>query len=799
LPESEVVELRGTWVDGISAEVEATRARVDEDFKAMAQSVGQPTTANKGLQDSYRGLAGAKGIASGLAGEQRGLASATQSATAARNTSTSVLNAERSAYAASIQAMQAARGAALSGAAAQNQLAEAYRNRARAMGASMTTGTPGITPTVNPLAAAGTDFLKSAGSAALGFAGVATAAQALSTLASNLQKASSEALSAERAEARLTAALRLQGQASESNIRVLQDQADALERLTGMDDKAIQGAQQLALSIGGKSVPETIRMTTAAVNLAAALDTDVNTAMLAIVKASENGGAALARLGIRFESTGDAARDSVAIIETIEQKLGNNFAENAIGPVARKMAELDSRIEENDEVLGANVLSWQIWAKSVSAAASDAMVAINNFVRAREKANPIDPMQEQRDFYNQKVPKDRPEDMLMSPEQKRQSREAADRFLPAVSDPTDPARRLFGQFLPSGDQNQPKAPVEDRSPKKDNVTKEMQAAWEKSMTESAKRAADATAAELAELEKLNAAMAKSLTVHLKEAIEAGFGYGARFNYDFAKQGRDQDQFGNPVFPDEMPPRRQLQYQEFDYGNSSRIPETDLEQFLADEKKIADAREKAQQQHAALVREWGDFFASSLEETFRRSGEGISILEMALLKLVDSLIQAASDAAGGGSGGWLGGLFSAGASLIGGGGGSDGGVEVPGGLDTASRFQEVTTAPLGRLETNSTDRMLTAARRDHWLQPVGSSTTNNSANSVDQSRNSQITQNITIQGQSTRPARVTPLVAMRPFQSNAYAPNFNPMVMMMDDAVVNGVGPQLAQLQAMGWR
>ena len=235
------------------------------------------------------------------------------------------------------------------------------------------------------------ESIKSGLGIATGFAAVTAGISLVkAALVDTIQAANREFLEAENATAKLTAALRIQDQASIANVRALQNQADELARLTGVDDKAIQRAQAFAISLGQQTVPKTIEMTRAALNLSAALGTDLEAAMLAIVKASENGGAALGRLGIKFVATGDAAKDTDEILRVIEARLGSRFAETAIGPVQSKINELNSEIEENDQAIGKNINStfnWKVGLLAARAALGDMIIAIHDFDRASVKAD----------------------------------------------------------------------------------------------------------------------------------------------------------------------------------------------------------------------------------------------------------------------------------------------------------------------------------------------------------------------------------------------------------------------------
>lgn len=87
----------------------------------------------------------------------------------------------------------------------------------------------------------------------------------------------------EQATFRQEAALRAMNQASAEASEALQLQADRMEKLTGIDDVAIQQAQTLAISYG-KTASQAYEMTEAAAALSAVTGQDLNASMMTLIK-----------------------------------------------------------------------------------------------------------------------------------------------------------------------------------------------------------------------------------------------------------------------------------------------------------------------------------------------------------------------------------------------------------------------------------------------------------------------------------------------------------------------------------
>jgi hypothetical protein len=123
------------------------------------------------------------------------------------------------------------------------------------------------------------------------------------TVAGFLKKVISETSTAQFAQAQLAAALRSTGNAAEQTIDELNDHATALSRVSVFGDDAINKAQALLLTFTRISGPTFGRATTAVLDMAQAMGTDLQSATIQIGKALNNpiqGVSALARAGVQF-------------------------------------------------------------------------------------------------------------------------------------------------------------------------------------------------------------------------------------------------------------------------------------------------------------------------------------------------------------------------------------------------------------------------------------------------------------------------------------------------------------------
>lgn len=128
----------------------------------------------------------------------------------------------------------------------------------------------------------------------LALAGIGTGLYGLKRAFTSITEA---AMESENAEFRMTAALRLTGDATDSNIRQLKRYAEELKKLTIYGDEEILLQMSMAKSMG-TSTRELDRVTVAAMGLAAAYNKDLSEAMRIVTLASQGETGQLKRMGI---------------------------------------------------------------------------------------------------------------------------------------------------------------------------------------------------------------------------------------------------------------------------------------------------------------------------------------------------------------------------------------------------------------------------------------------------------------------------------------------------------------------
>lgn len=131
-----------------------------------------------------------------------------------------------------------------------------------------------------------------------------------------------------RAQERLASTLRLQGDATGAYARRLIDQATAIQSVTRFQDDAVVSGQALAAQVLGSSI-DVERFTRVAVDLAAALDTDVGSAFQKLVQGTQSG-------SIRGYAQGIS--DATEATQRMEEVLA--FLESRVGGTAERLAQI---------------------------------------------------------------------------------------------------------------------------------------------------------------------------------------------------------------------------------------------------------------------------------------------------------------------------------------------------------------------------------------------------------------------------------------------------------------------------
>lgn len=189
-----------------------------------------------------------------------------------------------------------------------------------------------------------------------------------------LQRAFQAAIHSARAQAQLEQVLRNNRSASESLRRAFVEQAEALQRLTGVDNDAVMGVQTLLLSLNA-TAEQTLQLTPLVLDLAAAMQTDARMAARLLAQAldgevirigrlnieARNFNELIAQLNVRvrgqaaamFAAEGGAGRFRVELDELIKAigRLVKPTGDAFMGGLARVMNQLTSSLDGLKPVL----------------------------------------------------------------------------------------------------------------------------------------------------------------------------------------------------------------------------------------------------------------------------------------------------------------------------------------------------------------------------------------------------------------------------------------------------------------
>jgi hypothetical protein len=154
-----------------------------------------------------------------------------------------------------------------------------------------------------------------------------------------LQRAFQAAIHSARAQAQLEQVLRNNRTASESLKRALLEQAEALQRLTGVDNEAVMGVQTLLLSLNA-TAEQTLQLTPLVLDLAAAMQTDARMAARLLAQALDGEVIRIGRLNIE-------ARNFNELIAQLNARVRGQAAAMfaAEGGMGRFRVELDELIK----------------------------------------------------------------------------------------------------------------------------------------------------------------------------------------------------------------------------------------------------------------------------------------------------------------------------------------------------------------------------------------------------------------------------------------------------------------------
>ena len=216
-----------------------------------------------------------------------------------------------------------------------------------------------------------------------GAAVVATAALAgVAVVARKFVEVSAEWIEAsnkqEDAVNALNASLESTGQLTPELSQKYQDLASAFQAVTTTGDEELLPMMGKLASIGGIQEDQMKASTQAALDLAAGLGMDLNSAVLMVSKAATGNTDTLSRYGIAFEKTGDKAADFEAVLKLINAQFGGQ-AQAKAETFSGKIKQLSNRWGDVKEMMGAALKEALLPMLGVM---SKGVTFVENFVKA---------------------------------------------------------------------------------------------------------------------------------------------------------------------------------------------------------------------------------------------------------------------------------------------------------------------------------------------------------------------------------------------------------------------------------
>lgn len=153
----------------------------------------------------------------------------------------------------------------------------------------------------------------------------------------------------QQAVAKLDAALAGLGDTSRETTERLQQEAGALQQLTGVGDETILTIQQIGLQSGVNS-DEVTKFTGVAIDFAKALRLDVNSAALLVSKAVQGNVSSLTRYGIVAERGETVSETLGNVMQAMGSRLG--FAERAARNLATQSELLENNLGDVRQAIG---------------------------------------------------------------------------------------------------------------------------------------------------------------------------------------------------------------------------------------------------------------------------------------------------------------------------------------------------------------------------------------------------------------------------------------------------------------
>ncbi len=158
------------------------------------------------------------------------------------------------------------------------------------------------------------------------------------------------AIAQDQADRSLKAAMVTNNRFSEQFYQSTLKQAQAIQRLTGIDDEQIERGQKMLMLYGNISNEAMPRATKAMANMAALMGGDMQSAAAQLGKALEGHTEGLRRVGIMVDQNVYKQRGAIGVLEEIEKKVSGQA--EALAQGSGKWKVLGTQVDETKEGLG---------------------------------------------------------------------------------------------------------------------------------------------------------------------------------------------------------------------------------------------------------------------------------------------------------------------------------------------------------------------------------------------------------------------------------------------------------------
>lgn len=187
----------------------------------------------------------------------------------------------------------------------------------------------------------------------------------------------------EKADKQLASALKQLGHSVDDLLPKMKEMASEFQQTLGVSDDMVEGIQSMLIRFG--VAPEKIKPTISAIlDYATATGVDAEQATFSFMRALENGGKGLGRMGISIDVTGDKAKDLDSVVVALGEKFGGSALANA-NTFGGSMAKMGEQFEELKEAMGGFLV--QLETKLGLMQKVNTALSSWNYLMSDEKAN----------------------------------------------------------------------------------------------------------------------------------------------------------------------------------------------------------------------------------------------------------------------------------------------------------------------------------------------------------------------------------------------------------------------------